>query len=155
PTLWIVTTYRNIFWAIVPCAIVIAIATFLRDRDLHFTRADGVLVPTFLTTFIAVIDIGGLTVNAAVLFTALLVFLLRVAVGAIGGSADAFVLAPLALVLQTNFFARDQRYFGWHALAIVAVTPFLVRFFVKRPLRKFLVFAVYPLALYAYANAMS
>jgi len=160
-TLWIVTTYRNLGWSIVPCAIVIAICTLLRSHDLHFTRADAVLLPAFLTTFLSVIDIGGVSVNAAVLVAALLVFAVRVAIAFIPSPtspAYAFVVAPLALILQTGFFARDQRYFGWHAVAIVVITPFLIRAFVRVPeerLRKVLVLCVYPLALYAYTNATS
>ncbi|HKR65979.1 MAG TPA: hypothetical protein VJZ00_19765 [Thermoanaerobaculia bacterium] len=150
-TLWIITTYRNVALAIIPCAIVIAICALLRDRDLAFTRADVVLVPTFVTTFLAIIDIGGFSVNGAVLIAALIVFIVRVA----AGNAYAFVFAPLALILQTNFFARDQRYFGWHALAIVVITPIVMRFFVHARFRKTLVLFVFPLALYAYANAMS
>ncbi len=190
-TLWIVTTYRNLAWAIVPCAIAIAICTILRERDLRFTRTDAVLFPAFLATFLALIDIGGIVVNGAVMVAALIVFAVRVAVAFIPSPtrpALAFVLAPLALMLQTGFFARDQRYFGWHALAIVVITPFVMRAFAgfrsqiadrrsqeaaahprdragwaRDPrsalrdlkLRKLLVLAVYPLALYAYTNAMS
>jgi hypothetical protein len=69
----------------------------------------------------------------------------------------AFAFAPLGLFLQTGFFARDQRYLGWHALAIVAITPFLVRLFARneRRLRRALAFFIFPLALFAYVNAMS
>jgi hypothetical protein len=150
-TLWIVTTQRSLDLALIPCAIVVALCVLLRGRELHFTRADAVLVPTFLTTFLAVIDIGGFSVNAAVLVAALIVFVLRVAIA----DAYAFVFAPLALILQTNFFARDQRHFGWLPLAIVILTPIATRLFIRAPLRRTLIFVVYPLALYAYANAMS
>jgi hypothetical protein len=160
-TLWIVTTYRHVGWAIVPCAVVVAICSFLRERDLRFTRSDAVLFPAFLTTLLGVIDVGGLSINCSVLVAALVVFVVRVGVAFIPSQSPpalAFVLAPLALVLQTGFFARDQRYFGWHALAIVVVTPLLMRAFVRIPearLRRLLVLCVYPLALYAYTNAMS
>jgi len=157
-TLFLVTTYRRLGWALLPCAIVIAICVALRNRDLHFTRADGVLLPVFLTTYAGVMDaLPWMDVNACVCVAALIVFVLRVAVALIPSPvppALAFVFAPCALVLQTGFFARDQRYFGWPALAIVIVTPFLVRI-LKWNLRKALVFVVYPLAVYAYANAMS
>ncbi|HVG25734.1 MAG TPA: hypothetical protein VND45_16375, partial [Thermoanaerobaculia bacterium] len=71
--------------------------------------------------------------------------------------ALAFLVAPLALVLQTNFFGRDQRYFGWHALAMVIVTPFVLRLVLRDARRAVIILtmAVYPLALYAYWNAMS
>ena len=157
-TLFLITTYRRLGWAIVPCAIVLAICVVLRNRDLQFTRADGVLFPVFLTTYAGVMDaLPWMDANACVGAAALLVFLLRVAVALIPSPvppALAFVFAPLAVVLQTGFFARDQRYFGWHALAIVIVTPFVARL-LKWRMRKVLAFVVYPLALYAYANAMS
>ncbi len=157
-TLWIVTTYRHIWWGIVPCAIVVTTCAVLRHRDLRFTRADGVLFPVFLTTFLAVMDVASsMTVNVSVYVAALIVFAMRVAVALIPSDvapALAFVFAPLGLALQTGFFARDQRYFGWHALAVVVLTPFLARV-LKLRLRRALVFVIYPLALYAYANAMS
>jgi hypothetical protein len=160
-TLWFVTSDRKVGWSIVPCALVIAICTLLRRRELRFTRADAVLFPAFLTTLLGLIDIGGVSVNAAVLVAALLVFTVRVAIAFIPSPtapAYAFAAAPLALILQTGFFARDQRYFGWPAVAIVVLTPFLMRAFVRVPearLRRLLVLCVYPLALYAYTNAMS
>jgi hypothetical protein len=161
-TLWLVTIARDPWWALVPAAIVVTVAVVLRDRDLDWSRGDAVLLPVFLTTVLGLIDAVPSLRHDRVMFTAALgVFLLRVAIGLIPSRLSAhlaFVLAPLGLVLQTSFFGRDQRYFGWHALALVVVTPFAVRFFARGsgvPLRKLLVFFIYPLALYAYANATS
>ena len=159
--LWIVTTDRHVGWAIVPYAIVVLTCVLARHRELRLSRADAILLPVFLTTFLAVIDVGRISVNRSVLVAALLVFLLRVAVALIPSPASpavAFLVAPLGLALQTGFFARDQRYFGWHALAIVVITPFLVRILLRASeprARKIILLVVYPLSLYAYANAMS
>lgn len=159
--LWIVTTDRNAGWAIVPYATVVLACFLLRNREIHVSRADAVLFPVFLTTYLAVIDVTDLSVNKAVLVAALLVFLLRITVALIPSPASpalAFAIAPLGLVLQTGFFARDQRYFGWHALAIVVVTPLVLRAFIRASeahLRRILIFAIFPIALYAYTNAMS
>ena len=160
--LWLVTVSRDPGWALACVAIVIASATLLRDRDLDWSRGDAVLVPTFLTIVLGLIDAVPSLRHDRVMYTAaLLVFVLRVAIAFIPRSVSAhlaFVLAPLGLFFQTGFLARDQRYFGWHALAIAIVTPLLVRLFVRDRglrLRKLLVFFVYPLALYAYANATS
>ncbi|HYI13015.1 MAG TPA: hypothetical protein VEK57_28470 [Thermoanaerobaculia bacterium] len=159
--LWMAVLRRSALWAFVPCAILLALCVVLRHRDLRFTRRDAVLVPVFLTTLLGLIDATPwLPAESAVCVAALLVFALRVAVTFIASPvapALAFVAAPLGLVLQTGFFARDQRYFGWHALALVVVTPFVLRFLLRdgRRATALLVFLIYPLALYSYSNALS
>lgn len=158
--LWLATIGRDPLAALAP-AVVIAVAFLLRDRDMRFTRSDVVLLPVFLTALLATIDVAPrLPLDRAVALTALLLFVLRIGIASIGSNATpalAFIAAPLGLLLQTSFFARDQRYFGWHALAIVVLTPFALRLLAgkERSLRKLLVFVVYPLALYCYSNAMS
>jgi hypothetical protein len=160
-TLWLVTVHRSVFWATVPCAIVIAACTLLRNRDLGFTRRDVVLIAAFLPTLLAIIDINpGFPADGAIYIAALLILGIRIAVTFIPSPlppALAFIAAPLGLALQTGFFARDQRYFGWHALAIVVITPFLLRLVLRNARRatQILVFVVYPLALYSYAQALS
>lgn len=160
-TLWLVTAQTSVMRAIVPCAIAVLSCTLLRRRELQFTRVDVVLVPVFLTTLLAMIDvIRTLSIFDCVPIAAMLVLVLRVAVTFIPSPlppALAFLVAPLAVVLQTGFFARDQRYFGWHALVVVVVSPFLVRLFLKNRRRAMtgLTMIVFPLALFAYWNAMS
>jgi hypothetical protein len=160
-TLWIVTSYRIVVFALLPHIVVVALCVLLRNRDMRFTRSDAVLLPAFLATWLGVMDVGHMTVNGALLLAAFIVFIVRLFVALVPSPlppALSFVVAPLGLVLQTGFFARDERYFGWHALALVVVTPFLLRIFVRRrelALRKALLIVIYPLALYAYTNAMS
>ncbi len=152
--LWSVTISRTPLWVIVPYALVIAACVFLRRRDLAFTRHDAVLLPVLLTAALALNDIAPkLSIDRVFVLAALLVLALRIAVT----PALAFVLAPLGLVLQTSFFARDQRYFGWHALAIVVITPFVMRFVLRDPkkARRALALVIFPLSLYAYINATS
>jgi hypothetical protein len=160
-TLWLVTAQMTVARAIVPCAIAILLCTVLRRRELAFTRTDVVLVPVFLTTLLALMDVGpAVSVFGWVPVAALVIFIVRFAVTFIPSPlppALAFLVAPLALVLQTGFFARDQRYFGWHALLVVVVSPFVVRLFVKNRRRAMtaLTMIVFPLALFAYWNAMN
>ena len=133
--LWLTTSHQHLGWTIVPCALVITACALLRQRELHFRRRDAVLVPTFLAAIVALLDVlPSVPVDGVVYVAALLVFALRIAVTFIPSPlppALAFIAAPLELILQTGFFARDQRYFGWHALAVVIVTPFVLRFFLK------------------------
>jgi hypothetical protein len=159
-TLWMVTVRQDVWWTLLPCAVAIAICTALRHRPLHFTRRDAVLIPTFMTTLLAVMDVQFMTTTSAIYLAALLVFALRISVSFIRSPlppALAFLAAPLGLVLQTGFFARDQRYFGWHALAVVVITPFILRVLLKDARRAvaILTFAIYPVALYSYSNAVS
>ncbi|HEX2834032.1 MAG TPA: hypothetical protein VHW00_13555 [Thermoanaerobaculia bacterium] len=157
-TFWFVTVSRDPWWAFGAVTIVLVLATLLRNRELAFTRGDAVLVPTFLTAVLALIDALPSLRHDRVMFTAaLLVFVLRIAIASIPSAVPAclaFTLAPLGIVFTTGFFARDQRYFGWHALAFVVITPFVLRV-TRVAWRKALVLVVYPLALYAYANATS
>ena len=158
-TAWFVSIAREPLWAIVPCALAIAVSTLLRNQPLAFTRRDWILLPAFVTTFLALIDIAHtIAIHKLVLITAALVFALRIAVTLIPSPlppAWAFTLAPLGLTLQTGFFARDQRYFGWHALALAAITPFVLRAVLRRPPRRALALVIYPLAVYSYMNATS
>lgn len=158
-TLWLATVRRDVFWTIVPCALVLIACTLLRHRELRFTRRDVVLFAAFLPALLALGDIGGLPADARVYVAALLVFGLRVAITFLPSPvapALAFVAAPLALVLQTGFFARDQRYFGWHALAIVVITPIVLRLVLTNARRAtaMLLFVTYPLTLYSYTSAL-
>jgi hypothetical protein len=159
-TLWLVTVHITLWHALIPCALALLLATLLRHRDLRFSRHDAILVLVFLTTTLAIIDIVDLTAYNAAALAMLLVLILRIAVTYIDSPlppAFAFVIAPLGTILMTGFFARDQRYFGWHALALVVVTPFLLRRFLRNRRRAFVALSlvVYPLALLAYWNSMT
>ena len=160
-TLWLITVEMSVRRALVPCAAAIAIAAIFRKRDMRFTRYDVVLVPVFLTTLISLIDvIARWGVASHVAIAALLVLAVRIGVTFVPSPlppALAFLAAPLGLILQTGFFARDQRYFGWHALLLVVATPFVLRFLLRDRRRAIvaLVFVVYPLSLFSYWNAMS
>lgn len=158
---WFSLITRLPAWVIVPCAIVLAVATLLRNRDLGFTKFDVVLVPTLLMTLLGMNDVfTTMGIDRVLVVAMLLVSVVRVIVALIPSTlppALAFVAAPLGLLLQTNFFARDQRYFGWHALAFAVVTPVVLRFVLKNGKRAIamLVFITYPLSLAAYVNATS
>lgn len=160
-TLWVTTVQPGVLWSIVPCAAAVAACAVLRRRDMQFTRRDVVLVPVVLASLIALVDaVPGVIPHRHAVLAAMLVMALRIIVSFVPSSvppALAFVVAPMGLALQTGFFARDQRYFGWHALAIVVITPLLLRVFLhrERPALRVLTLVTLPLALYAYANAIS
>ena len=159
--LWFVLITRSPLWAIVPFGAVIAACTLLRHRELAFSRHDVVLVPVLLMTLLGINDaFPDFPIDRGLVSAALLVFALRVAVAFIPSPlppALAFVAAPVGLVLQTSFFGRDQRYFGWHALGFAVLTPLILRFVWKNARRAIamLVFVTYPFALVAYINATS
>jgi hypothetical protein len=155
--LWAVTLSRDPVLVIVPAALAIAAACLLRHFPANFRRSDVVLLPTAAAFLIALFDITDLGVDRIVLITAAVVLALRL----IAASSQAFTLAPLALVPESHFFARDQRHFGWPAIAIVIVTPLILRFAVpkteawNRRLRVALAWVIYPIACYAYLSATS
>ncbi|HEX2122800.1 MAG TPA: hypothetical protein VHL59_14285 [Thermoanaerobaculia bacterium] len=157
---WYVSIAREPRWAIVPAALAIVAATLLRRADLGFTRRDWILLPAFATTLLALVDLVPMPVHKLVIFAAAIVLVVRIAIAWIPSPlppALAFLLAPLGLVLQTSFFPREQRYFGWHALALVVIAPPLVRLFLRNARRATaaLALVIYPLAAYSYANATS
>lgn len=160
-TLWLMSFHQNLRWAVLPAGVVLTTSVLLRNHAMHFTRRDFVLVPAFLAAWLALIDIAPrVAAHQHVFFAAMLVLALRIAVTFIRAPlppALAFVVAPLGLVLQTGFFSRDQRYLGWNALALVVVTPFVLRVFLRREklALRLMTFVVFPLALYAYANAIN
>jgi hypothetical protein len=160
-TLWLIAIHQSGAWAVIPCAMVVVACTLLRHRAMQFTRRDVVLLLVFLTTLLGLVDaVPKFSVYQHVLLAAVLVLAVRIAVTFIASPlapALAFLVAPLGLVLQTGFFARDQRYFGWHALLLVVVTPFVLRAFLRNERRavRMMTLVVFPLALFAYWNAMS
>jgi len=158
---WFVVIERNFLWTFLPTLLAIIAFVLLRRVELRFTRRDWILLPTFLMTLLALIDIvRDIQVQRATLLAAAVVLVVRIAVAFVPSPlppALAFLIAPLGLVLQTSFFSRDQRYFGWHALAFAVVTPFILRVFLRNERRavKLLAFVIYPIVAYAYTNAMS
>jgi hypothetical protein len=130
------------------------------QEGLSYSRFDWILLPTAGTTIMGLIDVTELAMHQVVIVAFLIVFALRIAVTFIRSPLEpalAFLLAPVALALQTSFFARDQRYFGWHALAIVLFSPFVVRLLLRNRRRalRWLAFVIYPIAVYSYMNATS
>ena len=112
-TLWLVSVHQSVPWAVLPCALVVVTSVILRDRDLHFTRRDVVLVPSMLAAFIAMIDVlPAIGAHKNAVLAALLLLALRIAVTFLPSPvapAFAFLAAPIGLVLETGFFARHRR----------------------------------------------
>jgi hypothetical protein len=159
--LWSALVTRLPLWTIVPSAAIITICVLFRKRDLAFTRRDIVLIPAFLALVTSLNDVlRSYGIDRTIVIAALIAFAIRLAVALIRSPlppALAFIAAPLGIILQTSFFARDQRYFGWHVLAIAVITPFVLRIFLRNARRAIavLVFITYPLSIAAYANAIS
>lgn len=157
---WYVSIAREPRWVIVPAALALIVATLLRRADLGFTRRDWILLPAFATTLLALVDLVPMPVHKLVVLAAAIVLAVRLAIVTIPSPlppALAFLLAPLGLILQSSFFPREQRHLGWHALALVVITPPLLRLFLRNARRATaaLALVIYPLAAYGYANATS
>jgi hypothetical protein len=145
--LWIALVHADVWWTTIPVALFVIAFAALRNVDEHFTRRDVILIPTFLTILIALMDLlpwRGL--DLYVVGAAALTIALRLLVR----DPLRFAFAPLALLLQTPFLSWEQRHLGWPALAIVIVTPFIVRPRDRRRWRAIIAFVIYPLATYSY-----
>ena len=157
--LWLVVIERAPSMVFLATAAAIAVFVSLRRVALDFTRHDWILLPVLGTTLMALIDVvPSIGVQRAFAGAAALVMAVRIGVALIPSPlppALAFAIAPLGLVLQTGFFARDQRYFGWHALALVVITPLVLRPLLRNRRRVLtaIAFVVYPLVAYSYINA--
>jgi hypothetical protein len=164
--LWVAVVSTDLPWVIVPPAIAVAICFALRARRMGFTRRDAILLPVWAAVFLALIDSGSLAVDRAAIAAAAIVLAIRIALPFIRPTRAlpaslCFSAAPVALITQTMFFARDQRHSPWPALIIAVVTPFLVRVLIRdsplarRRVRTVIAFAIYPIAAFGYMNATS
>ncbi|MBV9495741.1 MAG: hypothetical protein JOZ54_15955 [Acidobacteria bacterium] len=161
---WISLITPRWTWVVLPALAAIAACLLLRRFDARFSRADVVLLPTVATVWIALLDRTPKGPDQVLALAVLIVLAVRLAVAWMPRDlppALCFALAPLALVLQTPFFARDERHAGWPSLLIALLTPFAMRLFVRdsplarKRLRIALAFAIYPIAAYGYASATS
>lgn len=129
---------------------------FARRLEPRFSRADIVLLPALLSLFFAFFDIGfGKTPAATLLRAAMLLFALRVIIGAISTSARpglAFAAAPIALVFQMHWL--EPRTSAFLAIAWLIVTPFPLTRIPDARLRKFAAYVAYPIVVAAYPFAL-
>ena len=137
-----------------------------RRIEPRFGRVDVVLIPTFLSTYFAFLDTGfGKTPAATFLRAAMVVFALRLIVGAISRRPQpgiAFAAAPLAFLAQLQLLAPFAS--GVIAIAWILITPIALTYapIGDRRLHRFrawiaypLIAAAYPLALLGIASAPS
>jgi hypothetical protein len=165
-TMWTALLTKAVLWAIVPAAIGVIGAYATRHLRAGFSRRDIILIPTVATVWMALLDLTLLPFDQAFLLAAMLVVAVRIAIVGLqpGRGLDAalsFSIAPLALITQTHFLARDQRHFGWTPLAIALLSPMAMRLLVDETprtherLRKALAWVIYPIVCYAYLSAAS
>jgi hypothetical protein len=164
--IWMVIIEYDLLWTTVPTAIAVLLFVALRTLDARFSRRDVILLPTTAAVFLAVVDLIELGVDQQVVLAIAIVLAVRVAIVPIRtrvalSAPLCFMLAPLALVCQTRTFSYSQRHFGWTPLIIAVVTPFVLRAFVsnapglRRRLRRVVVYAIFPIAVYSYLAATS
>jgi len=160
--LWSTIIDQHFIRSVVPAAIAIVVCAVLANVDLRFTRRDVILIPATLCTFIALIDLlPKLDVQDHLVIAGTIVLAVRVIVAFlnVGRSAPepalAFAVAPLGLMLQSSFFSYDQRHLGWPSLAIVVITPFILRPLIRdvRRWRAILAFVSYPIAAFGYSTS--
>lgn len=154
--LWFATTDQDAPWVIAIGIAGAAAALIPYDARTRFRRADAMLVPTFATLFLAMIDLApSLSLSKHAALAAGIVLATRLA----AGSGDAFALAPLGLLLQAHFNAVHVRHLGWPSLLFAVVTPPILRF-ALRPrwrsrLRWTVAFVIYPIVALCFASASS
>jgi len=156
--LFIATLDANVLWTAVPAAVAMLVCVVLRRLDARFSRRDAILVPSIASLCLAIAD-WNLPLREGIVVATAIVFAIRIAIVLIPRSpvvppSHCFAIAPLGLILQSNLLARDQRYVGLPAIAIVVITPFVLRLFTpatiraRRILRIAIVSLVYPLAMF-------
>jgi hypothetical protein len=164
--IWLVLIEPDLLWTTVPTAVAVLVCVALRGLPARFTRRDVILLSTTAGVFLAIIDLTGLGVEKQFALAVAIVISVRLAIVLIRPrvalpASLCFALAPLALVFQTRAFSYAPRHFGWTPLAIAVVTPFVLRLFVhntplvRHRLRRLVVYAVFPIAVYSYLAATS
>lgn len=161
--LWFVSIEPKIGWATIPTAFALIVILLLRHNDVAFSRHDAILIPTFATVFLALIDLTRIGMYEQFVLALAIVFATRVAVAVIPRSkalepAACFAIAPLALILQSGFVDSDLRHLGWPPLLIAVLTPFLLRLSVRlraRQMRRLIAFVIFPIVALAYPSATS
>jgi hypothetical protein len=164
--LWFVIIDRNLAWVLIAPAIVLAVSLAMRRFDARFTRGDLILLPVLATTYLALLDLSSRSVEDALLLSALLVFLVRIAIVPLRRTKAlpaslCFALAPIGLALQSSFNSYDFRHSPWAPLALVVISPLLLRALIRDSIatrarfRAALRYVIYPLAAYAYLSATS
>jgi hypothetical protein len=163
-SLWFVSITREVAWAIAIPAVTLLVCVPLRHFDAQFSRRDIILIPTFATVLLALIDAMSAAINAQVIVAAAIVLVVRLAVALIPRTlppALCFAGAPLAVALQTQFSGVEQRHSAWLPLLIAIVTPFVLRLALRDSprtragLRAAIALVVYPIAAYGYSSATS
>jgi len=151
--LWFATIETDPIWVIGIGVAGIAAALVPYDARARFRRADAILIPTFATVYLALIDLTpSLSLPKHVVIAAGIVLTVRLVVG----SADCFALAPLGLVLQAHFNALHLRHLGWPSLLIAVGTPLVWKAVVgRRRTPRLVAFVIYPIVALAYASASS
>lgn len=133
-----------------------AAIVFARRLQPRFSRADIVLLLAALSLFFAFYDIGfGKTPAATLLRAAMIVFALRLVIGALSKSARpglAFAAAPVALVFQMQWL--EPRVAAYLAIAWLIVTPFPLMRFADDRLRRLAAYVTYPIGVAAYPFAL-
>jgi hypothetical protein len=163
--LWFVIIDRNLAWVLIAPALVLAVSLAMRKVDAQFTRADLILLPVLATTYLALLDLLPRSVEQVLLLSAMLVFAVRMTVVLIRRDGlppgMCFALAPLGLALQSSFNSYDVRHSPWAPLALVVISPLLLRALIRDTpatrarFRAALRCVIYPLAAYAYLSATS
>lgn len=164
--LWYVSMSRDVAWTIAVPAVALAVCLALRNVDMQFSRRDVILLPAFATVLLALIDGLPAGVNAQAITAAAIVLAVRLAIVFIRLATRlppslCFALAPLGIVLQSQFNGYDQRHSPWLPLLIAIATPFLLRLTLRDTprtrarLRAAIALVVYPIAAYGYSSATS
>ena len=159
--LWSAVIDMHVVRSVIPAAVAIAVFAVLANVDLRFTRRDIILSPATLSAFIALIDLlPSLDVQDHLVIAGMIVLAVRVAIAFMHREVEpalAFAIAPFGLILQSSFFSFDQRHAGWPSLAIVLISPFILRPLIRdvRRWRAIIAFASYPIAAFGYSTATS
>lgn len=164
-SLWTAMLVRDLMWVAIPPALAILTAAFLRRYRAGFTRWDTILIPTALALVIAITDRSNWALDRCVLVGVGATLALRLLVAAFGPlparcAALAFSLAPLALLLESHLLGRNERYLGWPAIALIVLSPIVLRFALRTPralrvTRQALAWVVFPVACLMYLSATS
>lgn len=163
--LWIALSRDDVWWVMIPPLLVTLAAVLLANVPQRFSRADVVLLPTFLCVFMAISDLlVTFAFGRRIVLAALACIAVRLLVPLFRSScwrpAHCFLASPLGLLLQSHYNGYHQRHLGWPSLLIALGGPFLLALVrqTSRTRRRFRLAStlfVYPLTILLFSSATS
>ncbi|HEY2093949.1 MAG TPA: hypothetical protein VGJ81_18910 [Thermoanaerobaculia bacterium] len=139
-SIWLAVISPDVAYVIAPVVLFVPLAFILRRFDARFSSDDVVLLPAFIVTFFALLDLTDADGRLLLIASAFVLFAMRLA---LSRKTNAFAFTPLGIIPEATLLFGHRAWLNVLALAIVFVTPWI-----GRGSKKVLTFVAYPAFVY-------